>query len=308
MSIGLVCQYLEPIVKRSGDIEYKNIAGEKSLQYKRYLNNSYTKEHIEEVWYSNCTSLLSLIKKIHNEGYSSFRISSSLFPLFDKEINLLYNSEAKNVLKQIGDFIISAKMRITTHPDQFVLLSSNKESVNNNSILMLEHFGWVFDCMGLPKTPYHCINIHGGVKGNSDIFVSNIDKLSESVRSRLTLENDERSYSVNDLYKVFLRTNIPIVFDCHHHNFNTGEIFLEEALELSLKTWNNVKPLTHLSNSEPESLNLSFSDRRKHSNYVNNIPELFAKLNNEDKIDIDFEFKMKNFAIKKAIKDFGVKL
>ena len=50
MSIGLVCQYLEPKVKRSGDIEYKNISGERSLQYKQYLKNLYSKEYIEEIW------------------------------------------------------------------------------------------------------------------------------------------------------------------------------------------------------------------------------------------------------------------
>ena len=304
MSIGLVCQYLEPIIKRSGNIEYKNISGEKTLQYKQYLKNLYSKEHIEEVWYSNCINLLSLIKRIYKEGYRVFRISSSLFPLYDLEQNLLHNSKAKFLLKDIGDYVKSNNIRITTHPDQFVLLSSNREEVNNKSILMLEHYGWVFDCMELPKSNYYCINIHGGTKGNSNILISNISKLSDSVKSRLTLENDERSYNVKQLYKVYLETGIPIVFDSHHHSFNAENLSTEDALNLSFQTWNKIKPMTHLSNSNI--INGSFADRRKHSDYVYSIPECQKLLNNENKIDIDFEFKMKNFAIKKAVKDLGV--
>ena len=199
-------------------------------------------------------------------------------------------------------------IRITTHPDQFVLLSSNKEEVNNKSILMLEHYGWIFDCMELPKNNYYCINIHGGTKGNSNILISNINKLSNSVKSRLTLENDERSYSVKELYEVYLQTGIPIVFDSHHHTFNAENLSIEEALNLSIETWNKIKPLTHLSNSNPDFVNGSFLDRRKHSDYVYSICEYQKILNNENKIDIDFEFKMKNFAIKKAIKDFDIVL
>ena len=229
MSIGLVCQYLEPIIKRSGNVEYKNISGEKTLQYKQYLKNSYSKEYIEEVWNSNCINLLSLIKRIYKEGYRVFRISSSLFPLYDVEQNLLYNSKAKLILKDIGDYVKLNNIRITTHPDQFVLLSSNKEEVNNKSILMLEHYGWIFDCMELPKNNYYCINIHGGTKGNSNILISNINKLSNSVKSRLTLENDERSYSVKELYEVYLQTGIPIVFDSHHHTFNAENLSIEES-------------------------------------------------------------------------------
>lgn len=304
MSIGLVCQYLEPIVKRSGNIEYKNITNEKSLQYKQYLDNRYSKEYIEQVWVNNCNSLLSIIKRIFKEGYRSFRLSSSLFPLFDLNKDLLQASKAIPILKEIGNFVLANNVRITTHPDQFVLLSSNKEEVNNNSISILNHYGWMFDSMDLPKSPYFCINIHGGVKGNSNILIKNIDILSESVRSRLTLENDERSYNVLDLYNIYKETNIPIVFDCHHHEFNTSNLSLEEGLDLAIKTWNGIKPMTHLSNTEPENVNKGFSFKRKHSNYVHYISDVYKKFNNDNVIDIEFEFKMKNFAIKKAIKDF----
>lgn len=82
---------------------------------------------------------------------------------------------------------------------------------------------------------------------------------------------------------------------------------MDEGLELAMKTW-SVKMLTHLSNTDPLCVNGSFKDRRKHSDYVHYIPDLQRKWNDENKIDIEFEFKMKNLAIRKAIKDFGIVL
>lgn len=52
--------------------------------------------------------------------------------------------------------------------------------------------------------------------------------------------------------------------------------------------------------------NGSFTERRKHSDYVHYIPEYQLKLNNENILDIEMEFKMKNLAIEKAVKDFGL--
>ena len=127
------------------------------------------------------------------------------------------------------------------------------------------------------------------------------------MRGRLTLENDERSYNVKELYQVFEETSIPIVFDSHHHSFNNSNLSIDEGLNLAQKTW-NVKPLTHLSNTTPELVNGSFAERRKHSDFVHYVPECQLNGNNNNEIDIEMEFKMKNIALFKAVKDFGLKL
>ncbi len=124
----------------------------------------------------------------------------------------------------------------------------------------------------------------------------------------MTLENDERCYSTSDLYKVFEETGVPVVFDSHHYKFNTGGIAEEKAFDLAKSTWGKVRPLTHLSNTEPSLANeKAFNKLRQHSQYVHYIPDYQLQDNNNDLIDIDFEFKMKNLAIEKAIKDFKIK-
>ena len=307
--IGLCCQYLEPVIKRNGSIEYKNIANESCLQYGQFLKNKYSNFQIESTWTSNCNSLLSVIKQANNEGIKSFRFSSSLLPLYDSVPQLLLSSqETKNCLKSIGDFVKQNNIRLTTHPDQFVVISSNHTEVISKSIKMLAHHAWVMDQMELPATPYYAINIHGGTKGNINTLISSIKSLPYNVKNRLTLENDERSYNVKELYAVYEETNIPICWDSHHHSFNDSGLTPEDALMLCKKTWGNHKPLTHLSNTDPSLVNGSFTERRKHSDYVHYIPECQLNGNNNNELDIDFEFKMKNLAILKAIEDFNIKL
>lgn len=303
--IGLCCQYMEK--KPNKDIYY-NILEERHLQYGRFLKNEYSHKQIEEVWINNITNLYKVLQRIHTEGFKLFRVSSNLFPLFDSVPQLKESNSIKSILNDIGKFIFDKQMRLTTHPDQFVVISSNKESVIENSIRILEHHAWIFDQMNLPESPFYAMNIHGGAKGNSHILIDSIKKLKSSVKNRLTLENDERSFNVKDLYEVYKETGVPICWDSHHHTFNNAELSLEEGLKLAKSTWNNIKPLTHLSNTDPTLVNGSFTDRRKHSDYVHYIPECQLQDNNNNQIDIEFEFKMKNVAIKKAVTDFNINL
>ena len=304
--LGLCCQYLEPKIARTGSTKYINIANEKSLQYNRFLKQEYSNKNIEDTWINNVINLSNLIQKISSEGFKLFRISSSLFPLYDSVPDLLKNSSIKNELNKLGKYIISQNMRVTTHPDQFVVLSSNNPQVIDNSIRMLEHHSWIFDQMDLYGN-YYSINIHGGVKNNQSILIDSINKLSSSLKNRLTLENDERSYSVKQLYSIYESMGVSIVFDSHHHTFNDANLSIEDGLNLAKSTW-KVKPLTHLSNTDPELAFGSFLEKRKHSDYVYYIPDCQKQDNDNDIIDIEMEFKMKNLAIKKAVIDFGIKL
>lgn len=309
MSIGLCCQYLEKINKKSLKIEYKNICNEKNLQYNRFLNNIYSNNQIIETWISNIDNITNIIQKLIKENYKCFRLSSNLFPLFDSNEKLLKdNLEINEKLNNLGKLIISSKMRLTSHPDQFCVISSKTDSIIEKSIKMLEHHAWVFDQMNLPQTSFYSINIHGGARGESNKLIESIKKLPKNVSSRLTLENDECSYSVKNLFKVYQETGVPVVFDSHHHNFNKDGLEPEGAFNLAKSTWHDIKPLTHLSNTEPELANSNnFQKLRQHSQYVHYIPQYQLDANNNDQIDIEFEFKMKNLAIEKAILDFNIK-
>lgn len=307
--LGLCCQYMVPHTKRNGTVEYVNDVNESNLQYGQFQKGKYSEDQIDTVWFENCVNLLAALKKVHADGIKCFRVSSNLFPLYDSVPELLHKSPGvKQGLYSIGKFIKDNNMRMTTHPDQFVVISSNREEVITKSLSMLDHFAWIFDEMELDVSPFYAINIHGGTKGNIKILNESIKKMSESAKGRLTLENDESSYNVVDLYSTYEETGVPICWDSHHHTFNDAGLSLEDGMSLAKKTWGNVKQLTHLSNTEPSLVNGNFKDRRKHSDYVHYIPDVQLKAHNNNEIDIEMEFKMKNLAILKAVKDFDIKL
>jgi UV DNA damage endonuclease len=299
---------MEIHTKRNGTKELVNICDERNLQLGQFKAGKYSNKQIEEIWISNIENLTQVVNRVKQEGISSMRFSSNLLPLMEFNSHLLSSQVLLSNLKLLGKFVKENKIRVSFHPSQFCLLSSNKQDVITNSIQILESHAWIFDQMELDYSPFYAINIHGGTKGNFHILINSINKLlPNNIKSRLTLENDERSYNVKELYQVYEQTGIPIVWDSHHHSFNNANLSDEQALNLAISTW-KVKPLTHLSNTDPSLANGSFTDKRKHSDYVHYIPECQRLSNNEDKIDIDWEFKMKNLAIFKAIKDFDIKL
>ena len=307
--LGLCCQYLESKLKRNGQTEFINVVDETGLQYGQFLKNKYSSKQIEETWINNALGLFDIIKRVNQEGIKLFRVSSNLFPLYDSVTeNLRSCQTVKDILKETGKYILQNQMRVTSHPDQFVVLSSNKEDVIATSVRLLDYHAWIFDQMELPVSTYYAINIHGGTKGNSKLLINSINNLRPSTKGRLTLENDERSYNVQELYQVYQETGVPICWDSHHHTFNDAGLSLDEGLALAKQTWSDVKPVTHLSNTDPSLVNGSFTERRKHSDFVHYIPDCQLNGNNNGEIDVEFEFKMKNLAIFKAVKDFNLKL
>lgn len=306
--IGLCCQWAEEKKKRDGSIELKNLYGERNLQLGRFNLHHYSDEDIVSTWRINVDSLFQMLQRAHREGFRHVRISSNLLPLWDKVQHLQNDQDLLTRLSSLGRWIGERGMRITQHPDQFCVLSSLSDQVVANSVEILKRHAFVADALSLPSSPFSAINIHGGKGGEGERLKRGIESLPQSVRDRLTLENDESAYSVADLLPISLATGVPIVLDSHHHSFNTGGLSLEEAVDRSAETWRRGKVLQHLSNSQPEAKGKGFLAERKHSQYVHYIPEIQKDLLNRNEVDIEFEFKAKNLAIEKAVVEFGLKL
>jgi UV DNA damage endonuclease len=194
------------------------------------------------------------------------------------------------------------------HPGQFAVLSSDSDRVVENAITDLSIHAFILDAMGLPHTPFHAINIHGGKRDRASRLIDVIKSLPSNIRSRLTLENDESSYSVSDLLEIHLQTNVPIVFDTHHHTFNEGGLTQQIAHDATYQTWasSGVRPLQHISNTQPGLENGSFPDRRKHSDYIHTVPETQLAALRENIIDVEVEAKCKQRALFKMASDFNI--
>ena len=236
-------------------------------------------------------------------------MSSNVLPLFDRTGNMAQTDQLLLYkFKKLGRLFLDNGIRVTSHPGQFTVISSDSDLVIANAIKELEYHSWMFDAMGFEKTPYHAINIHGGKRERSDRMVETILSLPENVRKRLTLENDERCYNVRQLLDVSEKTGVPVVWDSHHHVFNDAGMTMDEAMWESAATWGDIKPLQHLSNTTPGLENGSFTERRKHSYYIHYIPDVQREAMEADIVDVDIEAKGKNLALLKMRKDFSLKV
>ena len=261
-------------------------------------------DYASELGLQNCKDLLEIIKWNHDNGFNFFRITSNLFPWCSeyKLSDMPDYDEICDVLSNAGSYATTNDIRITSHPGPFNVLTSPHEHVVENCIKDLTTHGEVFDLMNLSRTPYNKINIHiGGAYGDKvssmERFCKNFHRLPDSVKSRLTVENDDKAtmYSVVDLYEgVYCKIGIPIVFDYHHHRFCNGGLSEEDALEVAISTWNNIVPVVHYS----ESRNIEQEDNKirpqAHSDYVYDYIDTY-----NNRVDIMIEAKAKELAVLK---------
>ena len=131
-------------------------------------------------------------------------------------------------------------------------------------------------------------------------FCKNFERLPDGVKSRLTVENDDKQsmYSVKELYHgVYSNIGVPIVFDYHHHRFCDGGLSEQEALELAISTWpTGITPVVHYSESRSkERLDESIRPQA-HSDYVYDYIDTYGH-----DIDIMVEAKHKELAVERYL-------
>ena len=216
--------------------------------------------YASELALQNVKDLRQILEWNLQNDISFFRMSSEIFPWASEYAleDLPDFNEIEEILFECGLFAEEHGIRLTTHPGPFNKLCSPNEQVVANTIRDLEIHGKLMDLLCQPRTPQAKINIHvGGAYNDKPMalgnFCRNFAKLSESVRSRLTVENDDREslYSTKELYDgVFKQIGIPIVHDVHHHTMCSGGQTDFEAMSLAISTWpKGVRPVIHYSQS-----------------------------------------------------------
>jgi len=262
-------------------------------------------DYASELTLANAMDLDKIIDWNILNGYNFFRITSGLAPWKSE-----YEWKDLKDLKQIQMYLHSAglkakthKVRITSHPGPFNVLTSPHEHVVQNCVGDLTMHGDVFDMLGQSRTHYNKINIHiGGAYGDKpksmERFCKNFELLPDRVKSRLTVENDDKQtmYSVKELYNgVYKRIGVPIVFDYHHHRFCDGGLSEQEALELAISTWpKGIVPVVHYSESRSIEQEDDKIRPQAHSDYVYDYIDTYGNT-----VDIMVEAKHKELAVQR---------
>ena len=215
--------------------------------------------YASELALQNVKDLKKILEWNLKNDITFFRMSSDIFPWASE-----YNIEdlpdfaaIEEILFECGLFAEEHGMRLTMHPGPFNKLCSPNEQVVLNTIRGLEIHGRLMDLLCQPRSPWAKINIHvGGAYNDKPMalanFCKNYERLSDAVKTRLTVENDDKEslYSTKELYDgIFKQIGIPIVHDYHHHTMCTGGLSQQDAVELALQTWGDVVPVVHYSQS-----------------------------------------------------------
>lgn len=198
---------------------------------------NYSKERLIRTVKRNLSCLKRILEWNEDKGVNFFRVSSQLVPFASHPIcKFDWQSYFKADFKELGSYAKEQGMRLTMHPDQYVVINSNKKDVVERSIKELVYHCSVLDLMGLDLT--NKIIIHaGGVYGAKEQAINRFKKvhstLSTNLKNRLVVENDEKSYSVSDCLKL----GLPVVVDNLHHKLNNNGEPLVRVVEQAGKTW-----------------------------------------------------------------------
>ncbi|HWQ63993.1 MAG TPA: UV DNA damage repair endonuclease UvsE [Methanospirillum sp.] len=187
-----------------------------------------------------------------------FRITSDIIPFASHPICICpWREHFRDRLEEIGEFSSRAEIRISMHPDQFIVLNSPDEKVVSRSIDELMYHTALLDSMnldGTAKIQLHVGGVYGDAKAAISRFIGVYERLDPALQSRLVIENDDQRFTASDCLEIHEETTIPILFDVFHHTcHNTGER-ADEMLKLTGKTWkkNDGIPMVDYSSQHQE--------------------------------------------------------
>ncbi|MEO0070777.1 MAG: UV DNA damage repair endonuclease UvsE [candidate division WOR-3 bacterium] len=236
---------------------------------KTFRLRSYSPERFQETLANNLACLEKTIEWNIKHHLLFFRISSDLVPFASHPVcKFPWQKVFQREFRIIGRLIKRAQMRISMHPDQFVLLNALDERVVRDSVRELKYHSEILDLLSLPSNAKVQIHI-GGVYGNKDKsvarFIRRYEKLPEAIKRRLVIENDDRLYNVSDCLKISKETGIPVLFDSFHHEVNPNGDDLRTAFEKCALTWRKRDglPMVDYSSQKPSS---RFGSHSEHIN------------------------------------------
>ncbi|MBA4124878.1 MAG: UV DNA damage repair endonuclease UvsE [Acidobacteria bacterium] len=264
-NLGLVC------ITTTDAVRYKTVTRKRLLSFDERVQQ----EMLRVIYQENINRINNAIKFCAANDINLYRLTSGLFPFSDEPIGAEILEDFAEQLSVTGRKATANNLRIVMHPDQYVVLSSDSESVVENSVKILKMHAKTLDLLEQPRSEWATMNIHGGKGDRADKLVESVEKLPFEIRSRIAFENDEHAYSSSQILEVCRRASVPMVFDAHHHvcrekldNYNHESV--AEMFWAARETWANPEnQLVHISNGR------DYFQDRAHHDLIFTMPEVF---------------------------------
>ena len=206
---------------------------------------SYSEERLLAAVAANLACLRRLLEWNVAHGLLFFRMGSGIVPFGSHEINAFpWQTHFAAAVRALGDYIRATGLRVSFHPDQFVVLNSLSPDIVWRSVAELVYQGSMLDLMGLDGTAKLQIHV-GGLYGDRELaigrFAAVYATLPAAVRARVVVENDDRLFPLRDCLRLHALTGVPILCDNFHHEcLNHGEP-MRAALRLAAATWHPLR-------------------------------------------------------------------
>jgi UV DNA damage endonuclease len=288
LQLGLCCTFVrEPIHFRATTAAYvKRLSPKKRTAFLR------------DLVLDNARALVDAIEWCRAHRVAAFRVVSQLLPLYTHP-KLGYTLEqidpAGAILNLLADARKRARcgrVRLSFHPDQFVVPGSVREDVVDRSLVELEYQACVAEWIGAEQITLHGGGAQGGKSAALARLKRNLDRLSRPARERIALENDDRVYTVEDLLPIVRELGAPLVYDVHHHRCNPDHLTVEDATEGAANTWGSRTAWTHLSSPRG---GWRAREPRIHADFIDprDVPSCWLGQN----MTVDVEAKAKELAV-----------
>lgn len=261
--IGFACKFAE--INKKGEIasvEGLNTGGT-TMAWAKRNKRDVVEEKIIDVAKTNIVNTHALIKKVATlpEPLRMLRITSDMLSFYTHEdyTDFWQSQNTQDSLARwmapLGETARQNNVRLSFHPDQFVVLASDRDEVVNKSIEEFEYHVDMAKFMGYGKQFQDIkINVHisgrKGPQGVRDVF----GRLSPEARNTLTLENEEYTHGLSDCLS--LSDLVPTVLDIHHNWVREGT-YLDSNSDLAKKviaSWRGIRPTLHYSVSREDVL------------------------------------------------------
>lgn len=321
MKLGLVCisEQLKTINK---EIAFKTMTRKRFNDLVKLHNREYAIKELTNRILTNIEVTSLVIKHCEEKGIAHYRLTCAGFPLItDPTLDLSFDKlhDPKNIkleLNLLGKQIQKSNVSIGSHPDQFNVLASLNTDAVDKTIEELNFQSSILDYMRLPNNLNCPVNIHVNASPKNknaliseqiqelgDRFYQGFSRCSESVRNRLTIENEDKGFfSVQNILRFhkYLKSkynvSIPICYDNLHDECNNDcGNDIETNMNLCVKTWpKNVTPVFHWSQGIPDK-------PRSHRDYFssNYFPPESAR-----EIKWECEVKAKDYAICQLLTEY----
>lgn len=288
--------------------ETLNITSSKTYQYTQFeKEQDYQK--LDRLIQSNFLSLLELLKYNRKNNIHFFRISSNIIPLATKEeVVFDYVKPYQKQYQKIAQELQKSKIRVDFHPSEYCVLNSTKQNVIDNSVTLLKYHKTLLDNFKV-KDPILVLHIGSSEFGKEKAmtrFVNQFSKLPKDLKDCIAIENDDKTYTVEDCLNLAKKIDIPVILDYHHHICNPSSKPLEELLPDIYRTWKNNTPKMHFSSPKSKQK----KEFRSHHDYINSddfllFLQLLKQINQDT--DIMIEAKKKDEALFRLIRELKYK-